>query len=157
MSYCRVQPVFNKLVRGLCLKPYPNHPHGCPNYGKKKTCPTQAPFLYDIVYLNKPIYAIWTIFDFQAHVQKMKRNHPNWSKRQLECCLYWQGTARKNLRKAIERFRQQHPSDNWVCLTTPEACGVDVTATMRLLGRRLQWPPTTKTYQVALAGRRKSG
>jgi hypothetical protein len=29
----------------LCRLPYPNHPKGCPNYGKRALCPPKAPAL----------------------------------------------------------------------------------------------------------------
>lgn len=67
------------------------------------------------------------------------------------CCLYWQPTARKQLRAEIARFKfMEQP--RYKVVTCPEACGVNVTATMAFIGHVLEWPPTTVTYQVALAG-----
>ena len=37
-------------------------------------------------------------------------------------------------------------------LTTPEACGVNITETMKKIGVNLEWPPRSVTYQVAIAG-----
>lgn len=39
-----------------------------------------------------------------------------------------------------------------VAIYVPEACGVDVTATMKLIGIDLEWPPVNVAYQVALVG-----
>ena len=95
-------------------------------------------------------WAIWNVFPFGQHVAKMRRRHPDWSRRQLECCLYWQNTARKQLRETVLHFldgRTLHVE------MIPEAHGVNVTATMRLLGIKLEWPPKRWAYQVALAWR----
>lgn len=151
MPYAKVKPVINLSVRGLCVKPYYNHSKGCPNWNKKVGCPPQAKLLYDILDFQKPIYCIYNIFDFASHINKMKNNHPDWSERQLECCLYWQGTARKQLKNEIKKFLKEH-DDDMVIISCPEACGVDITATMKTIGEELEWPPVILTYQVALAG-----
>jgi hypothetical protein len=78
----------------------------------------------------------------------MRDRHPDWS-RQVECCLYWQGTARKQLESEIQLFYTQHP--HFLATRCPEAMGVNITATMAGIGVELEWPPVTRTYQVALA------
>ncbi len=157
----QVAPVMNPEARKLCTRPYHGHPKGCPNYGKRVSCPPAAPLLCEALDLAYPVYAIWNAFDFGAHISRMRRRHPEWSQRQVECCLYWQGTARKELRRKVEawlseptcRFEQVvvYLSELRV-LYCPEACGVDVTATMASIGIELEWPPRTVAYQVALVG-----
>jgi len=151
-----VKLILDDSVRNICYRPYPLHPRGCPNYGKKKTCPPQVPFMRDFIDLTKPVYAIWNVFDFYSHVQRMKNLHPDWSRRQLECCLYWQGTARKRLQEEIISFKLSllnHPFSGAIAIIAcPEAMGVNVTETMKSIGEILEWPPITKTYQVAIAG-----
>lgn len=148
-----IQLVVDHAVRFLCAKPYPGHPKGCPNYGKKDTCPPRAPFIRDLIDLERPVYAIWTVFDLGQHVERMRALHPSWSDRQLTCCLYWQPAARKRLEKEIKSFPIICPVHLFIRI--PEACGVNVTATMKSIGVELEWPPVTKTYQVAIAGRPK--
>ena len=138
------------LVRGLCNCPYTNHPKGCPNYDKRNTCPPKCPKVETTIDVNKPIYAIWNKFEFGKHCLKMRESHPEWSPRQTECCLYWQGTARKHLRQTIKKFTLSFP--NMCVFQTPEAMGVNVTATMKDLGIDLEWPPKIYTYQIAIAG-----
>lgn len=151
--YKQVIPVYDPAVRDLCCRRYPNHPHGCPNYGKKPGCPPAAPLLPDVLDLSKPVYAIWNVFDFKAHCDKMRQKHPTWSDRQVTNCLYWQGTARKQLREEICVFLDQHLLGlDWVILGCPEASGVNVTETMRSISIELEWPPKTITYQVVLVG-----
>jgi predicted metal-binding protein len=141
-------------VRNLCSKPYPLHPKGCPNYNKRPTCPPQAALIENIIDLSRRVYVIWTVFDFGLHKQQMKYLHPDWSKRQCECCLYWQSKARKELRNEIEK-RIVSDKNNMIVLACPEAHGVNVTATMASIGEILEWPPITKTYQIAVVGWKK--
>ena len=150
MWFARVNPVIDYAMQGLCSKPYPNHPKGCPNFGKKATCPPQIGKFEDLYHIKKPIYVIWNIFDFGSHVEKLRERHPQWTQRQLECCLYWQPRARKALKVRIGQFKRVYPE--MTVSTIPEAMGINVTATMADIGEMLEWPPKTKTYQVAIAG-----
>ena len=151
-NYAKVDVVIDKSVRGLCKKPYYNHPKGCPNFNKRDDCPSKIQTIEKMIDIEKPIFAIWNIFDFKEHTDRMRIKHPKWSDRQVECCLYWQGTARKQLRSAIKRFLEDK-GYNCKILTTPEACGVNLTATMKNLGIILEWPPVKNAYQIVLAGK----
>lgn len=149
-------PIIGK-VRGLCRNPYPNHPRGCPNWNKRDNCPPRSPLIGDIIDLRRSVVFAINRFDFAGHVLKMKDRHPNWSQRQLANCLYWQGTARKQLRGIVKAYMDEtkpwllgHPPHH--VLYCPEATGVDVTATLAAVGVHLEWPPVTVTYQVALIG-----
>lgn len=151
-----VVPVVDYAVRGLCVKPYPGHPKGCPNYNKKNGCPPEAQ-KYDEVYdLSQPVYAIINKFDFKNHTDRMRQLHPDWSERQVRCCLYWQPRARKQLLTAIKSFWTDLTHRKYSVETCPEAMGVNITATLAAAGITLEWPPETMTYQVALAGIKKS-
>jgi len=150
MPYRLVQPVLDPKVRSLCARPYEGHAKGCPNLGQRDTCPPRAQLLPELLDLTQPVFAVWNAFPFGDHVEAMRGAHPDWSERQLRCCLYWQGTARSVLRDEVEAFLREHPGLH--VLTCPEACGVDVTETMRSVGVELQWPPLTLAYHVALAG-----
>lgn len=141
--------IINQSVRGLCRKPYPLHPKGCPNFNKRKTCPPFAP-IFHIHYKLDQIWAIWNVFDFGGYINRMRIAHPDWSERQLACCLYWQGTARKALEAEIKSFQSLYPFMH--VTRVPEAMGVNVTETMRGIGVELEWPPKTVAIQVALAG-----
>lgn len=149
-----VHPVIIRPVHNLCLRPYPNHKKGCPNYGKKKGCPPDVPIFDRFYDLLNPIYAIYNKFDFKGHVDRMKAKHPDWSKRQLECCLYWQGAARKKLKERIEIFGR-FTGRRYVVNIVPEAMGVNVTETMKRVGIELEWPPVNVAYQIAMAGIRR--
>jgi hypothetical protein len=146
-------------VRGLCAKPYPLHPHGCPNFGKKAGCPPTAPRLEEFFDTSLPTYVVWNVFPLGAHVRAMAAKHPDWSERQLYCCcLYWQPRARAALETEIERFLTLAPRLVACRYVTrcPEAMGLDVTATMHSICVELEWPPRENAVQVAFVGARRS-
>ena len=132
----------------MCRLPYPDHPKGCPNFGMRAACPPEAPKFLDH-FNDSEVWAIWNEFDFAAHCARMRKKHPEWSQRQVECCLYWQGTARKQLEAEIWKFTWGHPK--FSVTRCPEAMGVNITASMELVGVELEWPPQTVAVQVALA------
>jgi len=143
-------------VRNLCFRPYPNHPKGCPNHGKRAICPPRCPRLEDYFDLSRGFWVVWIVFDFAAHRRKMRRKHPNWSQRQIDCCLYWQQTANKMLREAVQDVEYYlEGRGNWKTTYCPEAMGVNVTATMKNLGIELEWPPQNVVHKVAIIGIRK--
>ena len=137
-------------VRGLCLRPYPGHPRGCPNFKLKPGCPPGAPLLDAVLCGASPVWAIINDHDLAAHAARLRARHPGWTDRQLRCCRYWQGTARARLEVEIAAFKAAHPE--CVVVRCPEALGVDVTATLRAAGVDLEWPPVMIARQVALAG-----
>ena len=154
-SVVEVKPIVDASMRGLCRKKYPNHPKGCPNWDKKEGCPPKAKMIDKILDFDQPIFAIYNRYPFGEHVQKMYDKHPNWTQRQAECCLYWQGTARKQLKEKIKAFMREHPDH--IISTCPEGSGVNLTATMKNVGIELEWPPKKYTYQIVLAGKKVKG
>jgi len=148
----KVNPIIQNHIQGLCKLRYKSHPNGCPNYSIKKGCPPCL--LYDEVYnLSHDVYAIIYEFDLASHVSKLKLKHPNWSDRQLKCCLYWQGTARKELKKLCDDFIKEYP--NYEVNNVPEALGVNVTRTMSEVGVKLEWMPKNIVRKIAFAAIRK--
>jgi len=109
----RVQPVIDFCVRGLCTKPYPNHPKGCPNFGKKDDCPPQEKLITEVFNMHKQFWFLWAEFDFAAHRAKMRAAHPEWSDRQVDCCLYWRRCRFPSERCCSSRKRQNEKRDAW--------------------------------------------
>lgn len=144
----RISPVLDPSVRGLCCRPYPLHPKGCPNFGKRASCPPKAPLFNQVYDMAQPVYAVVNEYDMADHVERMQRNHPDWSDRQLRCVLYWQGRARKSLAGLIRLALRSLPGTR--AETCPEAMGVNVTATLAAEGIELEWPPVRIARQVAL-------
>lgn len=151
-----VELVVDHKVRGLCCRAYPNHPRGCPNYDKRDGCPPRAPLIEDVLDLSKNVWAVWVDFNLAEHREKLRVRHSGWSKRQLDCCLYWQGGVKKRLRDKVAAFCEQQGRFNGDLklrtLYVPEAMGVNVTATMWGIGVELEWPPETIVRKVAIVG-----
>ena len=144
-----------KLVTGLnthklCKHPYPNHPKGCPNYGKKDSCPPKTKIIEKVLDLDRDVYIIASRFEFGKHVEKMRKRHPDWTDRQLRNVLYWQGTARKRLREIVADFLNGRP--DLVANFCPEANGVNLTATMKNIGVELEWMPQVYSWVIAAVG-----
>jgi len=150
LPWSEIVPVIDNNVRQLCRHAYLGHPRGCPNFDRRSTCPPQAQLLCDIIV--PPMFVVWNVFPFGAHVATLRKRHPKWTRRQLECCLYWQPKARLQLRRIVAEFLSEHEHGLKTVVWCPEACGVNVTATMAQLSEHLEWPPVTKTHQVAIAG-----
>jgi predicted metal-binding protein len=152
----RVTVKLDPSVRDLCRRPYPGHSRGCPNAGKKFGCPPAAPPLGELLDLSRKVYAVWVDFDLAAHRRRMLAKHPDWSDRQANCCLYWQRTADGQLADHIldllrNGLRQIIPPPIKTVFC-PEACGVDMTATMLTAGIALEWPPVETVRKIKLIG-----
>lgn len=155
MPIAQVEPVYDPAVRSLCRQAYPGHPKGCPNWNRRPSCPPHARLLIEVLDLSRPIYCAWNKFDLGAHAERMRAKHPEWSDRQVYCCLYWQGKARNQLGELIRDFLKDRPP--LFVLRCPEANGVNVSETMEALGVHFEWPPRKWAYQVALLGTLKQG
>ena len=140
--------VIDKRAREWCKLPYPDHPKGCLNYGKREDCPPQAPHIETFIDLTKPHYFVCQKFDLGAWANKMKEKHPEWSDRQARCCLYWQGHVRKLLRANIEK-NLKHGMIFTLC---HEAMGVNVIKTAKQCGLDISVRPKNFVYKIALIG-----
>ena len=149
----RVDPDIDYQVRGLCVRPYPLHPKGCPNVGKCDRCPPQAPLFHEAFDLTEKVYAVVNEFNLAGHVGRMAAKNPTWSDAQLRCVLYRQGTARKQLRVKIAAALDGLPG--YEATWCPEGMGVNVTETMAAVGIMLEWPPRHIVRQVALLAKPK--
>lgn len=129
-----------------CTLPYPNHPKGCPNF------PDCITHFRDFKELEDRFkwYAVIEKFDLAAHAEKMKEKHPNWTERQCRNLLYWQNKVRKRLRDKAYKF---HGLGDCV-LEIPEACGVNVFATMKKVGVHIESPKPMTVTKIMLVGKR---
>ncbi len=152
----KVKLVLDPSVRDLCRCVYPGHPKGCPNFGKKRSCPPQAPLINELLDAANPVWAFWINYDLAAHRERMRCRHPRWSERQLVNCLYWQPRVDKLLRQLVDKrlplLRMMHAGVQPRAVYCPEACGVNVTATMESAHVKLEWPPVDIVRKIALVG-----
>jgi len=143
--------VTSKDTGKWCLLPYPGHPRGCPNYGKKEHCPPRAPAIENYFNTARPLFFVHSEFDLEKHVSKMRDKHPKWSGRQLKCVLYWQGTSRKQLKERTKEAAHIFGTNAFTFI--PEAMGLNVYVTARINGLKLERTRSLKICRhVALIG-----
>lgn len=137
-------------AREWCKLSYPGHKNGCPNYGERETCPPKIKTIYECFDLSKQHWLAVVSFDLAAHVERLKEIHPDWSERQLFCCLYWQGSVRKQLKELCEDFVKNKSE---ICFSNcPEAMGINVFTTLSKFDVKLTKNPKNIVYKVALIG-----
>lgn len=130
-----------------CRAPYPGHTKGCPNF---PDCVKQHPDFKTLP--DREWFAVVEDFDLKAHAERIKAKHPGWSERQARNVLYWQNGVRRQLRdKALKEYQ---PLSGDILLTIPEACGVNVFATMTKHGLVLKKNPDT-VHKIMLIGKVK--
>lgn len=148
----RILEVTNKLVidhraRDWCKLPYPGHPNGCPNYGKRGSCPPQAPFIEYWLGDYEKLWLVCVEFNLAAHIDNMLFRHPHWTNRQAKCVLYWQPRMNAKLKEAIYQFIKRPSKEVTYC---PEAMGVNVIDTARKAGLPIETRPQKTVYKIAL-------
>jgi hypothetical protein len=149
----QVFPIIDYAMRGMCAKPYPGHPKGCPKFNAGyPECPPDAMRFYSYFNIDDRVYAIVNEFNLEAQVRKMRTSHPDWSERQARNCYYWQKGARAELRRKIGIVLSNRDFKGYDFTMVPEAMGVDITWTLEKAGIILEWPPVNIVRQVALLG-----
>lgn len=149
----QVHPVVDHSVRGLCPRPYPGHPKGCPNFGQKDGCPPMAPMIENVLDLEKPVFLVAVSYDLAGHVAEMGERHPGWTAKQRANCLYWQGAVRARL---FETARHEAYERDLIVVKCPEANGIDMTATFEDAWIILEWPPKKTVWKAVLLGTPRS-
>jgi len=128
-----------------CMAPYPNHPKGCPNF--PKCCESRTDFNE---YQDYDWFAVVEEFNLKNHAEKMKEKHQGWSERQARCVLYWQNSLRKRLREEVQKFAVPLMGD--IILDIPEACGINLFATMAKHDLYLKTNPDM-VYKIMMVGK----
>jgi len=143
----------NYKAREWCKLPYPGHPHGCPNYSRKASCPPLAPRIEDFIDISKEMYIVSREFNITEHETKMLKLHPLWSRRQCRCVLYYQPRLNSELlRETVYWARQEGLGD--VYALCPEAMGVNVIATAQAVGIPILVHPKDWIYKVSVIGKK---
>jgi len=146
--------MITESTRDWCKMSYPNHPKGCPNYNKNELCPPKCKLLHQIFDSTKPLYLAITIFDLEGHVARLRRVHPDWSDRQLICCLYWQSRVRSKQKDDVRIFMLSSGCTEWT--DRPEAMGLNVIYTLNKLDIPIRPQIGSRVYKVAMVGHTKS-
>ena len=130
-----------------CQLPYPDHPNGCPWYGKRSECPPLAPYFLD---LYKPrVYIAFMRFDFGQYLDAKSYLHPDWTERALRNPRHFQEHLRSGLRNFVKSKLTEPDYKNFSIEYNPEAIGVNIHLTARRAGVELEWPPRKNMYRTA--------
>lgn len=154
--YNQIKFVKSESIRNLyCSLPYPDHPHGCPNYDSKKTkqnhlCPPYSPFLKDKLREFSYFTLVYGIFDFGQYLILRKNIYPNWSDKQIRNCLHYQNAIKSYL---IHYVRSITPSGSLILgcggeritkCASMESVGINVLGMYQKLGIDFETKPKTK-------------
>lgn len=142
--------VIQEATRDWCRFPYPNHPKGCPNYGKHRDCPPNSSMLYEYFDNNRNISFVVVKFDIAGHEKRMLQRNPDWTRKQARCVLYWQGSVRSRLRKKVQEYMNKIGYNKWS--DRPEAMGLNLFRTFHKYGLKLQKNPKDYVYKIAMLG-----
>lgn len=110
-----------------CKLPYPGHKRGCPNFPK---CPSRFEDFNNLQERWDHWFAVIEEFDLKTHAGKMKLIHPEWTERQCRNLLYWQPSVKYRLRNKAYAYW----GGDCTVLEIPEACGINVFATLSKVG-----------------------
>lgn len=144
-------------TRRLCRRPYAGHPSGCPNFGVREKCPPQAKHIMEVLDCSEAVWLVAKSYDLDAHEQRVRIAHPDWSVRQLRNPRHWQSLVMARLRQVSREVSKKFYGGSGVVVEIPEAHGVNVTATCAGVGINLEWPTDTTgfhlVWKVMLVGR----
>jgi len=135
-----------------CRLSYYNHPHGCPNFGKRKSCPPFTKNFLDII--EPPFFLVIEEFNIDLYIKKMKEKHPNWTDKQCRNLLYWQKGVKKKLKEKAYEF-SGYLGNGYTVLEVPEANGVNVFQTCNNVGIMLERYPQKIIKKVMIIGKKK--
>lgn len=131
-----------------CTLPYPRHPNGCPNFGKRESCPPLAPYFLD---LFKPeVYVAFMRFNFEEFLERKRQLHPDWTTKALRNPRHFQGHLDSKLKGFVISKLNEPDFESFRAVYNPEAMGVNIHLTARRAGIELEWPPRKNMYRIAI-------
>lgn len=148
-----VKAAYHENVRKLCLRPYFDHPKGCPNYGRRSDCPPQANRFLEV--FEDSVYVAAVIFNFEDYLNLKRAEHPDWTERALRNPRHWQGHLRSELKKFVSEKLANNSDYGDTAILNPEAMGINVTQTCKSVGLLLEWPPQKIVCRVALIAQKR--
>lgn len=140
-----------KRIAPLCKHPYHNHKDGC-----KRGC--NFHYWYDAIDKGQDVWAIYFSMNLDPLWDKIRKNNPHFSIRQVENMRYWNGRKNKLLRIMEQEFLKEHPGPWARALNrgpgqTNYTFGIWYTETMKQIGVDLQWPPGPHPITIQFVGR----
>ena len=140
----------------LCKLPYPGHKKGCPSIGNSILCPPHAERIKKKYNLKEPTYFIYIKFNIKNQEMRMLKLHPDWTKKQARCLLYWQNTIKKELIKLCKFYTNHRSNLNYELI--PEAMGLHVFETAHYVNIPLErdYDKMKYIYKIAFIGELKN-
>lgn len=126
-----------------------DHPNGCPNYGNKPDCPTQAPLIEEFIDLKKNHWFAVVEFYIKDYAKNMKIEHSHWTEKQCRNPRLWQNSVNKELRLTCFSFCRGH---GLVFTLRPEGMGVHVIKTAKAIDIPIKTRPKDTIIKIALIG-----
>lgn len=149
-KFCKILPIiYNQKITDLCKKPYYGHSKGCPNYGKRDICPPKMKLVNEILDMNKNIYTIGIKFDLSNHFFKMRKNHPEWTERQVKNCLYYQKGMKNDLYKYVKNVIEINDK---LIIYKPEACGINLIKMLKKENIFIKFPIDDSVWFFVIVG-----
>jgi predicted metal-binding protein len=102
--------VWHEKVGDWCKLSYPEHPKGCPNYGKSETCPPNAPFLKEKLKQYEKFTLYYIRINYKGYIEYKLKQHPDWTLRNCRNVNRWQSSAKKYLRESIPIEIRESPN-----------------------------------------------
>jgi len=131
-----------------CTLSYPGHKNGCPNFGKKESCPPFAPYFLD---RYKPeVFVAFMRFDFGEFLERKRKVHPDWTERALRNPWHFQGHLDSKLKSFVNSELIKSNFENFQAIYSPEAMGINIHLTARNAEVELEWPPRKNMYRIIL-------
>jgi len=133
-------------VYSLCTQNYYLHKYGCPNFGEKEGCPPNVLHIsqqYDLDSINMLLLK----FPFNSYISQKKETHPDWSMRALCNPRHWQNHLKASLNEYWDNVKEKYP--DYKVIRNPEAQGVNVQETLKLLDIDLCWPKTDEKFEIS--------
>ena len=140
--------------RSLCIKTYPGHPEGCPNYGKNEECPPKIPAMYDWIFDTRDVYAVITEFDLLAWYEYRRKRKPYLPEGQIKNKMYWQTKDKAKNELAVKDFYKQYPEKkDYVYTNYLECMGVHLVKTLEENGINLEFPVKDFSRRISLVAK----
>lgn len=170
--------VFTRKTWGYCRMPYPDHPNGCPNFGKNPNCPPNSKYMEEIKEKYKYFYLIYANFDFRGYKDERKKNLlkrynegiktgkiaintfekrlKSLTEKNLGNLLYWQRPVKILLKNKVKTISNKEfdllgcGSGFWEGIYSMESAGIDVYSTLKNNNILFEERPADKIILVSL-------
>jgi hypothetical protein len=152
--------IIDPNVRDYCLLPYPDHPHGCPNYGKSPLCPPQSVF-HPLSHYEpfSSFHLAICQFNLETYCEERRRRFPKSTDKALRNPRLYQAHVKKIFHSTIDRFIEVEGIDTYEIFgcgsghknaPSMESVGLHPIRMMQNLGINVELRPNNRIHFAAL-------